>query len=106
MYKGECEKQIDSVDGLRGRSFRIVVKSAKYLVLLIGEDLLTTLAAGHTILLLLSSFGGGKLLGFLGAFDFVALHKVSDCRSPVGRMTPTIASNFSSSSSSLLLVCC
>ena len=75
MYKGECEEQIDSVDELRDRSFRIVVKSAKCLVLLVGEDFLTTLAAGHTILLLLASFGRRELLSLLRTLDFVALSR-------------------------------
>ena len=43
------------------------------LVFLIGEDLLTTLAASHAILLLLASFGRRELLGLLRALDLVAL---------------------------------
>ena len=42
------------------------------LLVLISEDLLTTLAAGHAVLLLLSQFGRGQLLGFLVALDLVA----------------------------------
>ena len=42
------------------------------LVILIGEDFLTTLAASHTILLLLSQFRRGQLLLPLSALDLVA----------------------------------
>ena len=39
---------------------------------LISEDLLTTLASSHAVLLLLSSLGSGELLLLLCSFDFVA----------------------------------
>lgn len=40
-------------------------------VILVGEDLLTTLAASHTVLLLLAELGGCELLGLLGSLDLV-----------------------------------
>lgn len=43
----------------------------KRLVLLVGEDLLTTLAAGHTLLLLLAGFRRSKLGLLLGGHDLV-----------------------------------
>merc|ERR1712183_1076074 len=42
------------------------------LVLLVGEDLLTTLAADHTVLLLLTELGRRKLDLLLGGLDLVA----------------------------------
>ena len=42
------------------------------LVVLVGEDLLTTLAAGHAVLLLLAHLRGGKFSLFLLAGDLVS----------------------------------
>lgn len=49
-------------------------------VILIREDLLTTLAAGHAVLLLLAELGGRKLGLLLGSRDLVSTVKyVSSC---------------------------
>ena len=45
---------------------------ARRLVVLVGEDLLTTLAAGHAVLLLLAHLRGGKFSLFLLAGDLVS----------------------------------
>ncbi|QBZ65042.1 hypothetical protein PoMZ_06746 [Pyricularia oryzae] len=42
------------------------------LLVLVAENLLTTLPPGHTLLLLLTGLGAGKLLGLLGADNLVA----------------------------------
>jgi len=47
---------------------------ACHLVVLVGEDLLTTLAAGHAVLLLLAHLGRSELLGLFVAFNLVAAH--------------------------------
>ena len=47
-------------------------KRAIRLIVLVGEDLLTTLAAGHAVLLLLAHLGGGELGLLLLAGDLVS----------------------------------
>ena len=45
-------------------------------VILVREDLLTTLAAGHAVLLLLAELGGCELLLLLNGLDLVTLLKM------------------------------
>jgi hypothetical protein len=46
---------------------RKLLSTANRLVVLVGEDLLATLAAGHAVLLLLAHLAGSKLLLLLGS---------------------------------------
>jgi hypothetical protein len=46
---------------------RKLLSTANRLVVLIGEDLLATLAAGHAVLLLLAHLAGSELLLLLGS---------------------------------------
>lgn len=51
------------------------VACASRLIILVRKDLLTTLAASHSVLLLLAEFGGRELLLLLGSLDLVALSR-------------------------------
>jgi hypothetical protein len=59
------------------------------LVVLIREDLLTTLAAGHTLLLLLTGLRAGKLGLLLGGLDLVTKGIVLDLIGLLGLETRT-----------------
>jgi hypothetical protein len=82
---------------------RKLLSTANRLVVLVGEDLLATLAAGHAVLLLLAHLAGSKLLLLLGGGTIKYVSKWTDDEGRIlfWYILFPIASNFSSSSPSL-----
>ena len=66
----EMQPSIASVN-IATRKERLLLSGAIRLVVLVGEDLLATLAAGHAVLLLLAHLARRELLLLLLAGDFI-----------------------------------